>query len=51
MVPINVELFRKDELDFEVRSRGGTSQEDVASLRRELREFIASRVRVSPVNV
>ena len=41
MNPVNVDLYVKDELEFEVRSRGDKPQGDVASLRKQLRELIA----------
>ena len=34
------EYFTKDELQFEIRLRGGVPQRDVASLRRQLRELL-----------
>ena len=35
--PVNVDFYLKDELEFEVRSRGSKPQGDVASLREQRR--------------
>ena len=42
MSSVNVDLYLKDELEFEVRSQGSRPQGDVASLRKQLRELIAA---------
>ena len=42
MSPVNVDLYVKDELEFEVRSRGKKPQGDVASLRKQLRDALAA---------
>ena len=39
---VNVDLFVKDELEWEVRFRGRKPQETVVSLRKQLREALAS---------
>ena len=55
MNPVNVDLYVKDELEFEVGSRGKKPQGDVISLRRQLRDALAagdepSQVKISDVS-
>ena len=47
MSSVNVDLYLKDELEFEVRSRGGRPQGVVASLRKQIRLLIAAETEVS----
>ena len=42
MSGVNVDLYHKDELEFEIRSRGKKLQGDVASLRKQLRNALAA---------
>ena len=42
MSVINPDLFLKHDLEFEIKSRGGRPQGDVASLRKQLRDALAS---------
>ena len=45
------EYFNKDELQFEIRLRGGVPQSDVASLRRQLRELLVGDVPLSLIHI
>ena len=45
------EYFNKDELQFEIRLRGGVPQRDVASLRRQLRELLVGDVPLQRVEI
>ena len=51
MSPVNVDLYVKDELEFEVRSRGKKPQGDVASLRKQLRDALAAADGASHVKI
>ena len=51
MSVINPDLFLKHELEFEIKSRGGRPQGDVASLRKQLRDALASGGTTSLVKV
>ena len=42
MKGINPDLFLKHELEFEIKSRSGRPQGDVASLRKRLRDALTS---------
>ena len=51
MSNINLKLFLKDELEFEIRSRSRRLQGDVASLRKQLRDAVAAGVVTSTVKL
>lgn len=42
MASVNAEYLLKDELDIDIRERGGKQARDVASQRKQLKEFAAS---------
>ena len=45
------EYFNKEELQYEIRLRGGVPQGDVASLRKQLRELLAGDVPLQRVEI
>ena len=51
MSGINMDLYVKDELEFDVRSRGKKPQGHVASLRKQLREALAAGEAMSGVSL